>query len=70
MIIAQSSLTHAYKGESILRSAGVSVQIVRLSAERTQRGCGYGLSVRDSELQIALSLLRRSGAFIGEIIQQ
>ena len=70
MIIAQSSLTYAYKGESILRNAGVPVQIVRLSSEKTQRGCGYGLSIRDHELQKALSLLRRSGAFIGEIVQQ
>ncbi len=69
MIIAQSSLTHAYKGESVLRSAGVSVQIVRLSAEKTLRGCGYGLSVRDNELQKALSLLKSRGAFIGEIIK-
>lgn len=70
MIIAQSSLTYAYKGESILRSAGISVKIVRLSAEKTQRGCGYGLFVRDHELSKALMLLRRSGAFIGEILQQ
>lgn len=70
MIIAQSSLTHAYKGESILRSAGISVQIVRLSVEKTLRGCGYGLSIRDSELQKALAQLRSRGAFIGEIIKQ
>ena len=47
MIIAQSSLTHAYKGEAVLRSVGMPVQIVRLSAEKTLRGCGYGLLVRD-----------------------
>ena len=70
MIIAQSSLTHAYKGEAVLRSVGRPVQIVRLSAEKTLRGCGYGLLVRDHELQKALSLLKSRGAFIGEIIKQ
>jgi hypothetical protein len=68
-IIAQSSLTYAYKGEAILRENGIHVQILRLSGQKTQRGCGYGLSVKDNELQRALSLLRQRGAFIGEIIK-
>ena len=69
LIIAQSSLTYAYKGEAILRENGMRVQILKLSGQKTQRGCGYGLSVKASDLQRALSLLRQRGAFIGEIIK-
>ena len=68
-IIAQSSLTYAYKGESILKANGIRSQIVRLSGQKTQRGCGYGLSVASSDLESALAVLHRSGAFIGEIIK-
>ena len=66
-IIAQSSLTFAYKGESILRASGIVVRIVRLSSERTQKGCGYGLSVNNADLDRAILLLRQRGAFVGEI---
>ena len=69
LVIAQSSLTYAYKGESILRSAGIPTMIVRLSAEKTHRGCGYGLSINESDLQRALGQLRQKGAFIGEIVK-
>ena len=68
-IIAQSSLTYAYKGESVLRANGIRSQIVRLSGQKTQRGCGYGLSVASSDLDFAVAALRRAGAFIGEIIR-
>jgi hypothetical protein len=68
-IIAQSSLTYAYKGESILRANGIGVRLVRLSGNQSQKGCGYGLAVSQSELPRAVLLLRQSGAFVGEIIR-
>ena len=67
-IIAQSSLTYAYKGQSILQENGIPSQIIRLSGQRTQRGCGYGLSLAKQELPRAVMLLRQRGAFIGEIL--
>lgn len=69
MIIAQSSLTYAYKGESILKASGIRVMVIKLSDQKTQRGCGYGLSVSENDLQRALSILRQRGAFIGEILR-
>ena len=69
IIIAQSTLTHAYKGEAILRSGGIWVQTIRLSGKKTQNGCGYGLSLRESDLNRALMLLRAKGAFIGQILR-
>ena len=69
VIIAQSSLTFAYKGEGILRANGIRVGIVRLSSEKTRRGCGYGLSLGEAELPKALALLKQQGAFIGEIVR-
>ena len=68
-IIAQSSLTFAYKGESILRANGIAVRVIRLSSERTHKGCGYGLSVDASDLNRAIGVLRQRGAYIGEIIK-
>jgi len=68
-VIAQSSLTYAYKGEAILRAGGIRVQIIRLSGVQTQRGCGYGLSVAPHDLDRSVLLLRQSGAFVGEIIR-
>ena len=67
-IIAQSSLTYAYKGESILRASGIAVQIVRLAAGQTIGGCGYGLSIFETDLNRALGQLRSRGAFIGQIL--
>lgn len=67
-VIAQSSLTYAYKGEGILRQAGIPVKIIRLSSGQTVNGCGYGLSVPADSLSACISLLKQRGAFVGQII--
>jgi hypothetical protein len=69
IIIAQSSLTYAYKGESILKGNGIWANTIRLSGQKTQNGCGYGLSLKESDLNRALMLLRAGGAFVGQIIR-
>ena len=68
-IIAQSSLTYAYKGEGILRANGIYTEIIRLSGQQTQRGCGYGLLVSQKDLNRAVTLLQQNGAFVGEILR-
>ena len=67
-IVALSSITYAMKGEELLRTHGIPNRVVRLSPERTKKGCGYGLELDKKRLAAALQLLRAAGIPPGEVL--
>ena len=67
-IIAQNTLTHAYKGQAVLAQKGIQAAIVRLSSEQTTRGCAWGLSLAENLLPRAVKSLNEQGAFVGQIL--
>lgn len=68
-VLAFSTLTYCMKGEELLRSRGIPVKALRLSPERTKKGCGYGLEMPLSLSAGARRLLQAGGIPFGELLQ-
>ena len=51
------SLTHAMKGQKLLESIGIAARIVKLDANKTRKGCSYGIEFPCSEMRRARSTL-------------
>lgn len=67
-ILAFSTLTFAMKGEEALRMRGIFTRTVRLSPERTKKGCGYGLEMDCKLAAAARQLLKNAGIPFGELL--
>ena len=55
------SVTHAQRGEGILRGAGIRCAMQRTPRWMEEQGCGYCLRLRGQELQWARELMESSG---------
>lgn len=42
-VLLVSSVTHAFKGQELLRQGGISCRIIRNTQFKTLGGCSYGL---------------------------
>ena len=58
--ITFSSVTHAMKAKTVLRSHGIYTEMVKISQTKTQRGCGYRLLL-DKNVQKALTVIKSHG---------
>ncbi len=67
-IIAVPSMTYAMKGSGILSASGIRCRVVKLRADRTQKGCAYGISVNKSESEAAVRALLGGGVRYTEVI--
>ncbi|MBQ4313737.1 MAG: DUF3343 domain-containing protein [Clostridia bacterium] len=57
-LIKVGSVTRAVRAEELLNSSGIRAKRRKLS--QAGDGCSYVITVPDSDLEIALSLLRRN----------
>ena len=51
------SVTHAQRGESILKQHGIRCTLQRTPRWMEEQGCGYALKVRSPEIEPAMALL-------------
>lgn len=59
---SMSSGTIAQKAQRLLHSNGIDARVVKLDAEKSRRGCSYGVEFSCAQLEKAKSILRRGGA--------
>ena len=59
-IITLRSLTHAIKAKKLLAGYGIEARVTKPNAQRTDKGCGYGIAVAQSEKERAEKLLREN----------
>ena len=64
------SVTHAQRGEQLLKSQGIRCHLLRTPKWMEQRGCGYCLRVRPGDALKALEVLRRAGAPYSKLYAQ
>ncbi len=67
-IIAVPSMTYAMKGSGILSASGIRCRVVKLRADRTKKGCAYGISINRSDSEAAVRALLGGGVRYSEII--
>ena len=60
-VIPLRSLTHAMKAKRLLVEHGISARIVKPDARRSEKGCGYGITVEAHYYENAVSLLNKNG---------
>jgi hypothetical protein len=60
-VIVLSSVTYALKAQDLLKENRIFSKITRSNAVKSVRGCGYGISVDDSLLETAKTLLANNG---------
>jgi len=60
MIVTLPSVTYAEKARKQLSRANISSKIVKVDAQKTERGCTYGISFDDSLQLSAIMVLRNS----------
>ena len=53
------SVTHGQRGERLLRSAGISCNLIRTPRWMEARGCGYSLRLKSGDISREVNLLRR-----------
>lgn len=59
-LITFRSVTFAQRGEHVLQKAGIRCAIQRAPRFMEERGCGYSLSVREADVQNALTVLQQN----------
>ena len=64
------SITFAQRGQNVLRSAGVPVQLQRTPRWMEEKGCGYSLRVRRAQFRTAQEILLQSGASFQKVYTQ
>ena len=67
-VSALKSMTDAQRAKRVLRTAGISCEIVNLDRGITKRGCAYGVSYPCSTRAAAVSALARVGLDYGEVL--
>ena len=69
-LAALPSMTIAIKGQRALLAAGISAEVLTLSASETRRGCGFGLSFCCSERTRAQSALRAARIPVSQYLKK
>ena len=59
-VIVLSSVTYALKAQKVLIENGISGILEKLSADRTGKGCGYGVKIASANLERAVEILRKN----------
>lgn len=54
------SVTYAQRAERILKDGGIRCTLQRSPRMMEERGCGYGLTLRQQDVHTALGLLRQA----------
>lgn len=57
-VFALGTITYAMKAKQALSMAGVFVQIIKLDAKLTKRGCAYGAEVDGADAAYAAQVLK------------
>ena len=65
-LITFRSVTPAQRGESLLKRQGILCSLQRTPRVLADRGCGYSLRLRRSDLTQSLELLRQRGIAFGK----
>ncbi len=68
-ILVMSSVTYALKAQGILARQGIGTRLEKLNKNRSLKGCGYGLRIERSKLDLAERLLEEENIRIVEIIR-
>lgn len=55
------SVTHAQRGEKVLKHAGIGCNLLRTPKWMEAQGCGYSLRVWTADIQPGVAALRREG---------
>lgn len=56
--ITLRSQTHAIKARKLLAAVGIQARVVKATGEAAELGCGYGVSVNDTDTKRAAEYLR------------
>ena len=67
-IIILTSITYVSKAQYLLAQNNIKSCVIKLQATQERRGCGYGLEVRGNFFQAAVSIIKKHGIKIVEII--
>ncbi len=70
IFITFRSVTYAQRGERVLKKRGISAQLQRTPRWMEQQGCGYGLRIRQGDLEMALAALKAEGVAYRRIYRQ
>lgn len=60
-VIVLRSLTHAIKAKKLLREYGIDARVVKPDNSRTEKGCGYGISLDRAVTERAITALNENG---------
>ena len=66
-LLIVKSITHAMSGQNILRANGIYSGIERNAVAVAKYGCGYGLRVKNKDLDNAVRILNANGIKIKEM---
>lgn len=64
------SVTHAQRGEQLLRQAGYRCTLQRTPRWMEEKGCGYCLKLRETDIEPVVALLRRNQANLRKVYLQ
>ena len=60
-VIPLRSLTHAMKATKLLSENGIPSKVVKPDARRSEKGCGYGITVNIAHAENAKRLIKENG---------
>lgn len=66
--ITMPSMTAAQRAHNLLKKWKIASNIVKISAERSPRGCAYALEISCSQVRAAKNLLDATGTPSGVVI--
>ena len=69
-IIAVSSITYGMKGQQLLANDGITGEVIKLQANRTRRGCAYGIAVPCHVQHAATRLLSHGRIPFSEVLHE
>jgi len=61
ILLTGKSLTHAQMMQRCLERGGIHTQTIRTPEKLRERGCGYAVQIRNSQLTSAKKLLKECG---------
>ena len=65
-IITMKSLTHALRGEALLKKRGIDCKVVKPPSGTN--GCRYGIALSCSAADFAMGFLIKSGLDVGKLM--
>ena len=67
---AIGSMTAALKASQVLKSRGLRVEVIGLSATETKRGCAYGISFDCGIMNEVRTALKQGGIAVSQYLQR